>query len=323
MKKILLFCTLFSFCLSGFAMTYNKQDWNNWVKNLRKDAISQGIKPAVFDNVFENMTPGRRRIQLDKKQPEKQATLTYLDYRNTRATAARIKQGQREYKKHKKLLQQVGKDYGIDPCYIVAIWGMETSYGKNVGKFFVPRSLATLAYYDKKRAKFFRKELLYSLRILNENNVSMKDFVGAWAGATGQIQFMPSNWYSYAVDYDKDGKKDIWQSYADVFASIANYLKKNGWQTGQPYYVEVTLPANFNKSLIGIKKPQKTVVEWQKLGVKIKGKDSFNPKLKAAIITPIGGPDYMAFANYHAVFRWNHSTDFTCTIGYMAEQVCS
>jgi membrane-bound lytic murein transglycosylase B len=312
------FISLTFYFTSSFASFNNKQSWNAWVKDLRAEAISQGIKPALFDKVFHNMTPNKKHLHFDRKQPEKR--LTYLKYRSSRGSAYRIKLGWKNYKKYGQLIKKIGRDFGVDPCFIVAIWGMETNYGTYMGDFFVPRSLATLAY-DSRRSAFFRKELLYALRILNENQISMKDFVGEWAGASGQPQFLPSSWYYYAVDYTNDGKKDIWKSKPDALASIANYLKKHGWQTDQPYSIEVVLPYDFDKTLMGLKN-EKPVYQWAELGVRSKSKISLNPQLLASVIHPDGGPDYMVFNNFKTVMQWNRSIYYAGTIGYLADKIC-
>ncbi|MCK4608110.1 MAG: lytic murein transglycosylase [Gammaproteobacteria bacterium] len=311
---------LFAFATPTLAATNQNTSWQAWVKNLRTEAVTEGINPQLFDRIFHNMTPSAKHIRLDRNQPE--TRLTYYKYRNTRANNYRIKLGQKLYRKHKVLLDKIGQDFGVSPCYIVTLWGLESSYGRYMGDFKVTRSLATLAY-DSRRGPFFRKELLLALHMINDGHVVHETWVGEWAGASGQSQFLPSSWYKYAVDYDNDGFKDIWKNYPDIFASIANYLRENGWETGQPVLVKVSLPHNFNHNLLGLKH-EKPVYDWQNLGVKINNNYPIpNPHLMASVIEPYGGPVFMVFNNYKVLLRWNYSLFYAATINYTAANICN
>jgi membrane-bound lytic murein transglycosylase B len=305
--------------LSFFALpaVFAIEPWNIWVKQVRAEAIAQGIRPQLFDEVFAGMTPSSAHIQLDRKQPEKR--LTYMGYRNSRADNHRIKLGRQEYKKYSILLNEIGNDYGVDPCFITAIWGLETSYGRFMGKYPVIRSLATLAY-DARRAEFFRRELFYALHILNEGHIDNKDFKGEWAGASGHPQFLPSSWHRYAVDHNGDNHRDIWNTHADVFASIANYLSQNGWQANQPLSAEVTLPPDFDLSqaALTIEKPAS---EWLSTGVEPMDKIT-DQSIASSIIAPDGGPNFMVFNNFKVLMTWNHSIYYAGTVGYMADKIC-
>lgn len=320
LKKLIgiTFATLLIISSLAYART-NQPNWHKWLKELRQEAIADGMNPNLFDKIFHNMKPNKRLLRLDRTQPE--TRLTYYKYRNTRGDAYRIKLGHREYKRHKKLLKQIGRQYGVDPCIIVAIWGLESSYGRYMGNFNVIRSLTTLAY-DSRRSVFFRKELLLALRMVNEGHVDVENFKGEWAGASGQSQFLPSSWYKYAVDYDLDGRKDIWQTHGDIFASIANYLRSNNWQTNQPRKIEVILPSNFNSNLIGLTHT-KTIQEWHHLGIQIKiGQQWPNKNLNASIIYPYGGPYFMVFNNFKTLLSWNYSTYYAGTVDYVARKIC-
>jgi len=316
---------LVSLCLIAFtslACAYsnsNQVSWHTWVQQLRQEAIAEGISPALFDQLFDHMTPQKRVRHFARTQPEKR--LTFLKYRRTRADRARIALGRREFKRNRTLLEQIGNQYGVDPCFIVAFWDIESSCGRFMGGFSVVRSLATLAYSSHRKA-FFRKELFYALHMLNEGHVRLKDFKGEWAGGTGQPQFLPSSWHRYAVDYNHDGKKDIWKTRSDVFASIANYVSSNGWQANQPWAIEVTLPYHFDKSLMGYK-TEKTVQEWLHLGVQPnKNVSHLDGNLPASIIEPYGGPTFMIFNNFRVIMRWNRSTYYAGTVGYLADKIC-
>lgn len=317
MQRTILNLLIAFFCLiPALSNAQRQQSWHNWIQQVKQEAISQGIDPQVLDRAFKNMTPSQKHLRLDRSQPEKR--ITYLKYRNTRGDAFRIKLGKSEYRKHKQLLDTVGHTFGVSPCFIVAIWGLESSYGRFRGNFPVIRSLATLAY-DSRRSAFFRKELFLALHILNEGHIELHRFKGEWAGATGQAQFLPSSWFKYAVDYNRDGRKDIWETYGDIFASIANYLAQNGWKTGQPCSIVVSLPRNFDQSLLTLK-VTKTAHAWEQLGVR--SHSSINPNLPASIIHPHGGPDMMVFNNFKVLMKWNYSSYYAGTVEYMAHKIC-
>lgn len=298
-----------------------RQNWNTWVAEVRQEALSQGISPRLFDEAFADIREPSRRVKgLSRSQPEHR--LTFQKYRSTRADNYRIAMGRKRYKENKALIDKIAGEYGVDPCFIVSFWGMETSYGSYMGNFPVIKSLATLAY-DSNRQDFFRKQLFYALHILNDGHVSLSDFKGEWAGASGQPQFLPSSWMEYAVDYDGDGRKDIWRSKPDVFASIANYMIKNGWQTGEPWAIKVKLPPKFDKENLEGKSIVKPVHEWNDMGVRTtEGKPLPYQDLNASIIEPYGGPVFLAFPNYKMILRYNNSIYYAGAIGYMADKIC-
>lgn len=294
--------------------------WNQWVAGVREEALQQGIPPALFDDAFAEIHEPNRQIKsLMRSQPEHR--LTFMKYRTSRVDNYRIAIGRKQYQKNKELLDKIGQEYGVNPCFIVSFWGMETSYGTYMGNFSVVRALATLAY-DSNRKEVFRKELFLALRILNEGHVSMDKFKGEWAGASGQPQFLPSSWVKYAVDYDGDGHKDIWESKPDVFASIANYMKQNGWQSGEPWAIQIKLPAKFDMKLEG-KNTIKPVSEWNELGVRTEsGEPLPYQDLQASVVQPYGGPTFLAFPNYRMILRYNNSIYYAGAIGYLADKVC-
>ncbi|WP_131782019.1 lytic murein transglycosylase [Legionella gresilensis] len=306
-------------CFSPFVMA--STNWNQWVASVRQEAINQGISAELFDEAFADIRePSRQVKSLARSQPEHR--LTFSKYLNTRADSYRIAMGRKHYGKNKALLEEVGQHFGVDPCFIVAFWGMETSYGSYMGNFPVIKSLATLAY-DSSRPDFFRKELFIALRIVNDGHVTLDRFKGEWAGASGQPQFLPSSWVQFAVDYDGDGRKDIWLSKPDVFASIANYMKKNGWQTGQPWGIHVKLPKGFDKNLEG-KSIVKKVSEWNAMGVRTEdGQPLPYSELDASIVQPNGGPVFLAYPNYKMILRYNNSIYYAGAIGYMADKICN
>lgn len=314
MRKLLIVILSLSLAVTALA----RESFQSWLKGFKQQAVAEGINPQFFDEVFKGMTIGHQQIHFDRTQPEKR--LTFLQYRNKRADAYRIRMGQQEYKKNKTLLVKLGHEYGVDPAYIISIWGLETSYGRYMGSFDVIRSLATLAY-EGRREDFFRKELVYALEILQEGHVDRKHFKGEWAGGSGHTQFLPSSWHHYAVDHNGDGHKDIWRNKEDALASIANYLSLNGWKVDQPIRAQVVLPSNFPESLLGYK-VKKSVNDWRRLGVHAaSGWQLPHQNLEASIVHPYGGPDYMVFNNWRVIMTYNYSTFYAGTISYMADKI--
>lgn len=239
--KNIIYITLL--CLSFFNMAFFKasaQDagistntekpFGLWLNDLRQDAALQGISASTIIDVFNNIEFLDNVIELDRKQPENKITIE--EYIEKTVTKARIKNGRAELAENKELLEKVAKKYSVPAKVIVALWGMETNYGENAGNFNVISSLATLAY-EGRRSSFFRDELIKAIKIMDMEKMPADSFQGSWAGAFGQCQFMPTSFLKYAVDFDGDGKRDIWYSQADIFASIANYLSSEGWIDGE------------------------------------------------------------------------------------------
>ena len=320
MKKWKLILTTWVGLLLSFSIFAADQNWKGWVAEVRKEALAQGISAAVFDDAFADIHEPSRQVKgLARSQPEHR--LTYSKYLSSRVDNYRIVVGRQQYKKNKVLVDEIATHYGVDPCFIMSFWGMETSYGSYMGNFPVIKSLATLAYESNRKA-FFRKELFLALHILNDGHVTLDHFKGEWAGASGQPQFLPSSWVKYAVDYDGDGRKDIWESKADVFASIANYMKINGWRTGEPWAIHVKLPARFDMTLEG-KSIVKPVSEWSALGVRtLSGEPLPHPDWNASIVQPNGGPVFLAYPNYKMILRYNNSIYYAGAIGYLADKIC-
>jgi membrane-bound lytic murein transglycosylase B len=292
--------------------------WSQWLAATEQEAISAGDSMTVVGGALNDLTPDQRILGYEKTQPE--GRLTYLQYRQSRGDDYRIKMGIREYKRNAPLLNRVARSYGVSPCAIVALWGMETSYGHYVGNFSVIRSLATLAFYSK-RSDYFHEQLLDALQILNEGDIDNAHYVGEWAGASGQPQFMPSSIQKYAVDYDGDNRKNIWTSLPDVFASIANYLVQHGWQADAPWGYEVNVPAQLSLN-VG-ENNWYPVSAWQQAGVTLSnGQPIPNSTAQAVLIIPDGGPGLLAFANFFVFEQYNNSVYYAGTVSHMANAIC-
>jgi len=295
-----------------------------WLADFRAEALKAGIKDATLVSSLTGLTPIPRVVELDRKQPE--FTLTFRQYMDRVASRARAEKGSKKLLENRKLLERIGRKYGVQPRFIVAFWGVETDFGRLTGGFSVIQALATLAY-DGRRSAYFRKELLNALKIVDGGHIKASDMTGSWAGAMGQSQFMPSSFLSYAVDEDGDGRKNIWTSREDVFASAANYLARVGWRGDQTWGRAVSLPEGFDSSLTGLKTSKK-LSEWQALGIRRADgrdlpKDAPGRGLKASVIFAKGddGPAFLVYGNYRAILKWNRSTFFALAIGSLADRI--
>lgn len=308
-----------SLAFSPLAFCEDSSSWPAFVAQLRAEAIADGIRTEVFDQAFANIqAPNARILRFDKTQPEKR--LSFLAYRDTRVDPYRIQLGREALLQHQSTLNQISYQYGVNACFIVSIWGLETSYGHYKGKFPVIASLATLTY-NPRRSDFFHHELKIALHMLNDNQVSLSDFKGEWAGASGHCQFMPSTWLKYGVSYRGTGKVDIWNNVDDALASIANFLEKNGWHPNEPWAIQVTIPADINQNIINIK-TTKTVNEWVQLGIQPVDRPLPTRNLPASVIYPDGGPGLMVFDNFKTLLKWNKSNYYVGALGYLAEEIC-
>jgi membrane-bound lytic murein transglycosylase B len=291
-----------------------------WLDGLRQDALKQGVTAATLDTALTDLEPIARVIELDRRQPE--GRLTFKQYNQRVLSPTRIERGRELYRQHRDLLERVAKDYGVQARVILALWGIESTYGTYHGEFPVIGALATLAY-DGRRATFFRRELLQALKIVDHGDITADRMTGSWAGAMGQNQFMPSSYSAYAVDYDRDGRRDIWFSLPDVFASIANYLAKAGWNDRRTWGRKVRLPSTIDGDLAGLKM-RKSLPEWQALGVRRDdGADLPRVALSASLLrTDDGqGPSYLVYDNFRVLMAWNRSTYFALTVGELADLI--
>jgi membrane-bound lytic murein transglycosylase B len=291
-----------------------------WLEELRKDALKEGIGAETLTATLTGLAPIERVIELDRRQPE--GRFTFQQYNERVLSPSRIERGRELYREHRALLDRVAADYGVQPRFIVALWGIESSYGSYDGDYPVIGALATLAY-DGRRASFFRGELLNALRIVDQGHIAIEHMTGSWAGAMGQSQFMPSSYHAYAIDYDRDGQRDIWTSLPDVFASIANYLARAGWNDDYTWGREVLLPARLSSELIGLD-ASRPLPEWQRLGVRrIDGTDLPSVPLKASLLSTDDGqgPAYLVYDNFRVLMAWNRSTYFGLTVGELADLI--
>lgn len=292
-----------------------------FLEGVRKEAVQKGISQAILDEALSGIQHNARVIELDRKQPE--SRLTFAEYKQKVINQTRIDKGRQLLRQHHADLQAVSRQYGIPPEVIVALWGMETSYGDNTGGFDVIEALATLAY-DGRRSKFFRTELFNALEILDAGHIKPADMTGSWAGAMGQNQFMPSSFHAFAVDGNGDGRRDIWKTRADVFASTANYLSKSGWNDAEKWGRQVKLSQPVPESLTGVEH-QKSIVEWSHMGVTLPNGQKLPTAdgMYASLVMPDGknGPAYLAYKNYKVIMKWNKSVYFATSVGLLSDLI--
>ncbi|HYE50427.1 MAG TPA: lytic murein transglycosylase [Azospirillaceae bacterium] len=297
-------------------------DFGQWLDQLRGEARTKGISDRTLETALSGVQPIPRVIELDRRQPE--GSISFETYVKRVLTPARVKKGRELYAKHKAVLTEVGKKYGVQPRFIVALWGIETGFGSNTGGFKVVDALATLAH-DGRRSDYFRRELLNALTILEEGHIAPTAMKGSWAGAMGQSQFMPSSFLKYAQDFDGDGRRDIWGTQADVFASAANYLSTVGWDPDQTWGREVRLPKKaFDPAAVAGLDKARPLSDWGRMGVRAAdGKPLPKRSLKAALVIPDGpkGRAFLVYDNYRTIMDWNRSTYFATTVGLLADRI--
>jgi len=299
---------------------FSEQAFATWVAALESEGLDNGISANTLAEVLPQIKFLTRVIELDRNQPE--FKLTSDQYLSRVISKHRINKGRKLLKEHNVLLSRIEKEFGVPPRFIVALWGMETGFGRMTGGFNAINALATLAY-DGRRSAFFRKQLFKALKIIDQGHTTYKEMLGSWAGAMGQTQFMPSTFESYAIDFTGDGKIDLWSDKEDALASGANYLSQVGWVRGQTWGREVTLPSSFDAKLLGLSSSKK-ISEWQALGIRrVNGDDLPTREIDAYIIRLDKGKgrSYMVYENYLAIMDWNKSKNFATAVGLLSDKI--
>ncbi|GEK11034.1 lytic murein transglycosylase [Pseudoalteromonas sp. J010] len=331
-KKISLLVA--SVCLSTSVFANTQAKFDEYLNNLKQEAIDKGYSQQLVDDAFATATFKEKVIKADKTQPEIVETLeTYLP---KRVPEWKIQRARKLYKEHQSTLEKVAKEYGVQARFIVALWGLESNFGRIQGGYPVISALVTLAF-DGRREALYKRQLWAALDILRDGHIDLNNFKGSWAGAMGQTQFMPTSFTSYAVDYNQDGRKDIWTTQEDAFASIANYLKSVGWNDNLTWGRQVKLPEGFDTSYIlkrGTKshkewlgewrKSERSLQEWQALGLRrMDGSDLPNVNISAALVMPddANGRMYLAYDNYKALMNWNRSYYFATSVGFLSDRI--
>jgi membrane-bound lytic murein transglycosylase B len=305
--------------LGARAARAQSSGFDSFLDGVATQARAQGVSEAILRQALRGLRPNHKVLELDRAQPE--FTQTWQHYRDTRLSSTRIASGQAIYGQDRALLAAVRTELAVDPAVIMGIWGLETNYGSYTGGFNVVDALATLAW-DGRRASYFRPELLAALGILNHGDVSVDRMLGSYAGAMGQPQFMPTSFRRYAVDFDGDGKRDIWDDRSDVLASIANYLAKSGWRAGEPWGVQVRLPPQMGPADAG-KESRASLTAWARRGVRLADGRRLRGDLPAYLVLPAGqgGDAFLAYPNFAAIRRYNPSDFYALAVGLLGDRV--
>lgn len=315
--------------LAGASAHAQSTEFDSWLESFKTKAQRQGISPQTLNDALTGLETDDSVIALDRKQPEGQITLE--KYLKNTISARRVRIGRAMLREHADVLGEISKRYGVQPKYIVALWGIESDYGNYQGNFSVVQSLATLAF-EGRRADFFAAELMAALRIMDKEGISRDELTGSWAGAMGNCQFMPSTYLRYAVDASGDGKRDIWHNEADTFASIANYLSSLGWDgkvdTMEP---EVVDAGQLQASDAGLG-TARSASAWGKLGlVTVSGRGdgkAMRPdgtrKLYAIYLSKgdeAENKPSLVSENFKALLNWNRSRYFATAVSTLAEEI--
>jgi len=319
-RALLAAAPLLAIPLGGGEAMAAEGDFNGFLAGLRRDALALGIRSATVDLAFRYIQFLPRVVELDRRQPEHK--MTFAEFIGKVVNQQRLDDARRNLAENGGLLQRVQQRFNVQPRFIVALWGIESDFGKTQGSYSVPASLATLAY-EGRRGALFRGELIAALRILDQGHIRADNMLGSWAGAMGQCQFMPSTFLSYAVDFDGDGRRDIWNDRADVLGSIANYLARLGWHGNESWGREVVVPGNFDTRLAGLDS-RRPSAEWTRLGVRSVGAAPLTGREPdGSVLLPdgLGGRALLVFDNFRATMKWNKSVPFAAAVGMIADGI--
>ncbi len=298
------------------------QSFGRWLEGFKAEARAAGIREDILQTAFYDVSPKAQIFELQDNQPEFAKGI--WDYLDSAVSPTRVANGQSRYAANRPLLDQIGADYGVDPSVITAIWGLESAYGEVMGSHDVISVLASLAWKGR-RTGFGRQQLMGALQILQNGHAERSTLRGSWAGAMGHTQFIPTTYLAYAIDYDGDGKRDIWNNLGDVFASTANYLAASRYRANQPAAIEVILPEGFDYADTGT--IRRALVEWAASGIvaadagALVGK--YDPNLRGRIIVPAGarGPAFMVFENFQAILKYNRSTAYALAVTLLSQKI--
>lgn len=291
--------------------------FEEWRSLLRSDAIAAGIDAELFDRAFAGITLDPKVVRADSSQPE--FTRPVWEYIDGAVSVTRVAQGRLLKAQHRPTLKAIRSTYAVDHEVLIAIWGLESNFGSNIGNHNVIRSLATLAY-DGRRQAFWRSQLLAALQILQAGDSSVQGLIGSWAGAMGQTQFMPTTFNQHAVDFDGDGRRDLWRSAPDALASAAHYLQASGWENGQPWGFEVTLPQGFDYAQAD-PEIRRSLAQWRAMGINPVRTVEANEQSKASLFLPAGhrGPAFLLLNNFRSILKYNNSTAYALAIGLLSD----
>jgi len=323
---VIFFCILIQFNFLSLASASNiEEDFNSWLFSFKKKAVKKGISEDTVEVTFRNVKYLEQVIKYDRKQPEFfEDTNTYV---NKRANSRRVKIAKKLLKKNIDLFTDVENKFHVEKEILLALWGIETNFGKYVGKMDIISSLATLSF-DKRRRDFFSNQLFILLKLIDDELIDPKDLYGSWAGAYGNFQFMPSTIKSYAIDYDGNNKIELKSSLKDSLASSANYINKIGWKKGEPCFYKVKITKDIKKKYINTSarkiSHKMKISKWKQKGIISQDSTEIKSNLKAALIMPDNKPNtptFLVFENYEKILKWNRSLRFGISVCTLAEMI--
>ncbi|MBW8823628.1 MAG: lytic murein transglycosylase [Xanthomonadales bacterium] len=295
--------------------------FNSCMTDLRKPALAAGVDASAFDRYAMSVVPDMTVLPLLDRQPE--FTTAIWDYLAGLVDQKRVDDGRAMMAKYASTLSQMQSRFAVDPATVTAVWGVESDFGRIMGRRPLLVSLGTLSCFGRRQA-YFRSEFYELLKIAQRGDVAVEDLKGSWAGAFGQTQFMPSTYNRMAVDFDGDGRRDLVRSAPDALASTANYLLKSGWREGQPWGYEVKLPSAFDSAQAG-RKNRKPLSYWQSLGIhRVDGQSiPLEPDTPAALLLPAGagGPAFLLFRNFDAIYSYNAAESYALAIALLSDRL--
>jgi membrane-bound lytic murein transglycosylase B len=329
----IVFCLIYS---AAFAQPQDpaRPSFSEWLAGVRADALARGIRPEILDEAFGGVEePLPVVIERDRSQAE--TVLSLENYLGRALAPKTVRAGREIVARHRALLDEVGTRYGVPPRIIAGIWGMESSFGRFTGTRPIVAALATLAW-DPRRSTFFRGELLDALEIVNRGDIELARLRGSWAGAMGQVQFMPSSYLKYAEDFDGDGRRDVWSDEADIFASIANYLKGNGWRADETWGREVAVSREAARRIAGgvarrsggcRARRDMTVAlprdRWEELGVRLPGGKALPASTPSASLVSGTSRHFLVYHNYDALLEYNCANSYAISVALLGNAVMS
>jgi len=306
-------------CCASAVHGAETKGFEKWLADVREQAVKHGISRETIETTLSKTTYLPEVMERYRNQPEFKLSLD--EYLSRVVPESRVQLARKKLDSHRAIFDEVYRRIPVEPQVLTALWGIESDFGQIAGSFPVIDALATLAYASS-RVEFYRRELFHALRILDKGHIPPYRMKGSWAGAMGQVQFMPSSFQAFAADYDGDGKVDIWDNLGDALFSAANYLSRSGWCTGQGWGMEVTLPKDFNSTSIGEKK---LMSEWKAAGLRGTGGRELpeTPDLTASLIEPDlkSRRTFLVYPNYHVILKWNRSDFFALAVGTLADQI--
>ena len=290
--------------------------FDRWVRGFRGRALAQGISARTFDAAFRNAGFTPDVIAKDRNQTEFKSEI--WDYLDNAAAPPKVDEGRQALRQHDRTLRQIEQRYGVEKEVVAAVWGLESRYGTRMGTYPMIDALATLAF-DGRRGSFFEKQLVTALKIVQSGDVTLRDFKGSWAGAMGHTQFIPTSYMAYAVDFDGNGKRDVWsRDPGDALASTAAYLRRFGWISGQPWGVEVRVPGS-----LGSTGGQRMPSQWAQLGVVGMDGRPVRDHGSASLLMPAGrnGAAFLVFKNFSVIKRYNNSDAYALGVGHLSDRL--